>query len=208
MIPVDQQCRCLETLKGDVELFGPHEIPVIRNYWKETGFHTDVISVFEKMRNAVKNRTRNFQAYEDMRSKFNVYIDARIQQLQESKAFHEMDPWMELSLSAGDRKVRDQLQEISNHIQDVLFTCELVIDYGLAEDVDLTKNELDDLNKKLVTLYYTQLRRKIGELETLSTDIAALETDVQHQNFTHAKEILQKIRQELKVSAVAARQRG
>lgn len=209
-LTVPQQCNCLQTLRKDVEVFGSHEIALIKRYYSKTGVCTDVITIFEKMRQDLENNAGDFQTYEAVRNKFMEYIEKRVKRLQDTQEGHGIDPWMELSLTTKDNNLSEQLREVSHQIQDVLFTSELVVDYGLAGEVELPTEELHRLNNKLATDYFSKLRpmgqnATTTELEkTLLSELAQLEKNVQHKNFDEAKKELQKIRQDLKVSAAAS----
>lgn len=195
----------LVKLQGDVNVFGPDQIKMIKNYFSLTGLNTTILKTLEKMRTNLENDELE-KRYDDLRVDFNKYIEKRISFLKDPNTAHNIDPWMELSFSAKDETVRDKLRQMSQCLQDALFNCDMVIKHKLKEGVVSAKEDLEHLKAQLVESYLSILRKYVDGknmqklTEKLPSEIEALETAFEYQKFDQAKKIIKQIRNECKTN--------
>ncbi len=210
-LPIWQQCLYLNRLKSDVNVFGPDQINMIKSYFKNTGIHTNIIKDFENLRDNLKKHhiTDLGIEYIKMRKRFVQHLENRISLLKNPEKGHDIDPWMEQSFASENDDVRDQLREISHHIQDVLVACEVVCENNFNGGIGTAIEDLEGLKANLVEKYISFLRDLIDKkdseelLKDLPKEIGNLEEFLNEQQLNKALKLLRQIKQELNVNAVA-----
>ncbi len=210
-LPVWQQCLYLNKLKSDINVFGPDQIDMIKSYFQSTGIHTNIIEAFENLRDSLMEHDNDDlgEKYDEMRERFVQHLENRISLLQHPEKGHDIDPWMEQSFASENDDVRNQLREISHHIQDVLVACEVVCKNNFNGGIGTAIEDLEGLKANLVEKYISVLRHLIDKkdpeklLKGLPEKIEDLEGLLKKQQLNNALSLLRQIKQELNVNAVA-----
>lgn len=194
------ECKFLRKLQGDINVFGPDQFNLIKRYFLKTGMKTNILNTLAGLRETLKKNEDEplEKKYNDIREAFNKYIDQRLSFLQDPSKAHHLDPWMEMSFSAKDEALREQLRQMSHHLQDALFNCEMVIDYELKEGLGNAKEDLEQFKKVLL-----QSGKAMQKLENLPSEIDALEQAMEEQKFDQAEKIVKQIKSECKARALA-----
>lgn len=202
-----EQVIYLEKLRNDVKVLNPDRIIMINLYLSQTGIKTNIVETLVTMRNflAINSDSSLYRKYRNVTEQFSRYLGDRITQLNSSSACHHIDPWLELSTQTKETR-QQGLEDMSHHIQDVLFHCDMVTNFELEEGVKNAIHELIELQKHIEGDYHVTLseatkpNKSIENLfAELPEKLKLLKKHFDERKFENAKSILVTIHNQLKI---------
>jgi hypothetical protein len=208
MIPKVETVQYLNQLKGDLKTFTPDQVEMVKAYLPKTHLRTRLVDVVSALRlDLITKPDQELTGkFKQLKNDLVGHIDRRILRLNNPQTCACIDPWIALERRTSNPALKNQCEDASTHIEDVLFTCSEVIDKGMQDISRAEAQEVSEFRTSFLPRYLEiiQLNSEQTTLEKPIQDgFQKLEAALKLGDFTSAKQAAQAINTSLAAYAMA-----